>query len=90
MVSDPTTAENQRGSDPAQAGPRECMPCSGSGSVISNLGGEPKSVTCPWCAGTGERQDGVDAQARWPANDPAEPDAQGEPAAEPAGDADAR
>jgi hypothetical protein len=44
---------------------RECMPCRGSGRVISNLGGSPKDVTCPWCAGTGTRQAGTDAQASW-------------------------
>jgi hypothetical protein len=44
---------------------RECMPCRGSGQVISNLGGSPKTVTCPWCSGTGIRQPNVDAQATW-------------------------
>jgi DnaJ-class molecular chaperone len=46
-------------------GPRECMPCRGTGKVISALGGEQKTVTCPWCDGSGKRQMGVDAQARW-------------------------
>ena len=45
--------------------PRECMPCRGKGQVISNLGGTPSSVTCPWCGGSGVRQADVDAQARW-------------------------
>jgi hypothetical protein len=45
--------------------PRECMPCRGSGKVISNLGGEPNTVTCPWCEGGGERIAGIDAQAKW-------------------------
>ncbi|HEX7609047.1 MAG TPA: hypothetical protein VF380_00110 [Solirubrobacteraceae bacterium] len=45
--------------------PRECMPCRGSGQVISNLGGTPAKVTCPWCAGTGMRVPGTDAQAAW-------------------------
>jgi DnaJ-class molecular chaperone len=49
----------------AAHGPRECMPCRGTGKVISGLGGEQKSVTCPWCNGSGERQTGVDAQAKW-------------------------
>ena len=49
----------------AAHGPRECMPCRGTGKVISGLGGEPKTVTCPWCGGSGERQPGVDAQAKW-------------------------
>jgi len=46
-------------------GPRECMPCRGSGRVISNLGGTPSTVTCPWCAGGGVRLPDVDAQAAW-------------------------
>jgi hypothetical protein len=33
--------------------------------VISNLGGEAKAVTCPWCGGGGVRLADVDAQARW-------------------------
>lgn len=41
------------------------MPCAGRGVVISRLGGEEHDVSCPWCGGTGERQEGVDAQARW-------------------------
>ncbi|HEX8714729.1 MAG TPA: hypothetical protein VF706_04095 [Solirubrobacteraceae bacterium] len=45
--------------------PRECMPCRGSGKVISNLGGSPSTVTCPWCEGGGVRIAGIDAQARW-------------------------
>jgi DnaJ-class molecular chaperone len=46
-------------------GPRECMPCRGTGKLISNLGGEPSTVVCPWCDGSGERHSGVDAQAKW-------------------------
>jgi DnaJ-class molecular chaperone len=49
-----TAAESQQ--------PRVCMPCHGSGKVISNLGGEPSEVTCPWCRGGGERLSGLDAQ----------------------------
>jgi hypothetical protein len=41
------------------------MPCRGTGKLISNLGGSPSTVSCPWCAGTGTRQAGVDAQQRW-------------------------
>jgi hypothetical protein len=33
--------------------------------VISNLGGTPKTVTCPWCGGGGVRIADVDAQANW-------------------------
>jgi hypothetical protein len=45
--------------------PRECMPCGGSGQVISNLGGSPRKVPCPWCGGTGMRDQHADAQAAW-------------------------
>jgi len=41
------------------------MACRGSGQVISNLGGTPSDLTCPWCAGAGVRALGIDAQARW-------------------------
>jgi hypothetical protein len=41
------------------------MPCRGTGRVISNLGGTPSSVTCPWCEGGGVRLAAVDAQAHW-------------------------
>ncbi len=64
--------------------PRECMPCRGSGRVISNLGGEPSTVTCPWCAGGGIRLPGTDAQAAWPREDVA-----GESGPEQASDASA-
>ena len=43
--------------------PRECMACRGSGRVISNLGGTPSTITCPWCGGSGVRVAGIDAQA---------------------------
>jgi DnaJ-class molecular chaperone len=49
----------------AAHGPRECMPCRGTGKLISNLGGEPSTVVCPWCGGDGVRLTGVDAQAKW-------------------------
>jgi len=56
------------------------MACRGSGHVISNLGGTPSTLECPWCGGSGTRVPGVDAQARWLAPDgqdaasaPAEP-----------------
>jgi hypothetical protein len=41
------------------------MACRGSGQVISNLGGTPAKLTCPWCAGDGVRLTDIDAQARW-------------------------
>jgi DnaJ-class molecular chaperone len=49
----------------AAHGPRECMPCRGTGKLISNLGGESSTVVCPWCAGGGVRLTGIDAQAKW-------------------------
>jgi hypothetical protein len=57
------------------------MACRGSGQVISNLGGSPSMLTCPWCEGGGVRPTDVDAQARWPPADAA--------AAEPAAVAEA-
>ena len=39
-----------------------CMPCHGSGQVISNLGGHARKATCPWCRGEGVRLTGADAQ----------------------------
>jgi DnaJ-class molecular chaperone len=42
--------------------PRPCMPCHGTGKVISNLGDHARKVTCPWCRGSGERLTGADAQ----------------------------
>jgi DnaJ-class molecular chaperone len=44
---------------------RPCMPCRGTGTVISNLGGTRSEVPCPFCRGTGVRQAGVDAQEAW-------------------------
>ena len=56
--------------DEGQAGelhePRECMACRGTGRAISNLGGSPSTVECPWCAGGGIRLAEIDAQAHWP------------------------
>jgi DnaJ-class molecular chaperone len=46
------------------APPRECFACRGTGRVISNLGGSPSKVECPWCEGTGTFIPGHDAQAR--------------------------
>jgi hypothetical protein len=57
------------------------MACRGSGQVISNLGGTPSQLTCPWCGGGGMRLTEVDAQARWPQNAAAEPQPEPEPAA---------
>jgi len=57
--------------------PRECMPCAGSGQVISNLGGSTSKIACPWCEGKGIRPQSIDAQARWARDPAAESDAQG-------------
>ncbi|HWW91279.1 MAG TPA: hypothetical protein VNY35_10935 [Solirubrobacteraceae bacterium] len=60
-------SENNDSEDRAESShePRECMACRGTGRVISNLGGSPSTVTCPWCGGGGVRVPGIDAQARW-------------------------
>jgi DnaJ-class molecular chaperone len=55
-------------------GPRECMPCRGTGKVISSLGGTPSTVTCPWCEGGGARLAAVDAQAKWLGDEPTQAD----------------
>jgi hypothetical protein len=59
--------------------PRECMPCRGTGQVISSLGGTPQRVGCPWCGGSGVRQSEIDAQARWRADDAEAPAAEEPP-----------
>jgi DnaJ-class molecular chaperone len=48
-----------------------CTPCRGTGRLISNLGGSPTEVVCPWCGGTGRFDRERDAQAEGPAK-PAE------------------
>ena len=50
--------------DDAATEERECAACRGTGQVISNLGGSPSQVECPWCDGTGRFTPGHDAQAR--------------------------
>ena len=67
MAGDESNAQDQA---EGSHGPRECMPCRGTGSVISNLGGTPSTVTCPWCDGTGVRVPETDAQSKWPPNAP--------------------
>ncbi len=59
------------------------MPCRGSGQVISNLGGTPGKLACPWCGGSGVRVAGVDAQAPWLQAQGAETGVSDEPAAQP-------
>ena len=46
------------------AEPAPCSPCRGTGKVISNLGGSPSEIDCPWCDGTGMFIPEHDAQAR--------------------------
>jgi DnaJ-class molecular chaperone len=43
--------------------PQPCAPCRGTGQVISNLGGVPQQVVCPWCQGGGVQLPEHDAQA---------------------------
>ncbi len=45
------------------ADPLSCAPCRGTGQVISNLGGSPSQVVCPWCEGGSLQIPGHDAQA---------------------------
>lgn len=45
--------------------PVPCVPCSATGKVVSNSGGGPHDVPCPWCEGTGTSIPGHDAQAHW-------------------------
>jgi DnaJ-class molecular chaperone len=49
-------------SDEESSEPQPCMPCHGTGKVISNLDGQAREVTCPWCQGGGVRLSGADAQ----------------------------
>jgi DnaJ-class molecular chaperone len=51
-----------------------CRACRGSGKVISNLGGSPSEVDCPWCEGTGKFLGPEhDAQAHRGGGDPEKP-----------------
>ncbi len=43
--------------------PTRCHPCRGTGRVMSNKGGTPHEVDCPWCDGTGRFTAAHDAQA---------------------------
>jgi len=54
------------------------MPCRGTGELISNLGGTPSKVSCPWCQGSGVRTPGIDAQAHWGAESGEDADGQPE------------
>jgi len=57
--------EDEEAQQAQQRSERACMACRGTGSVVSHLGGEVKTVTCPWCAGAGVRGAISDAQAKW-------------------------
>ena len=49
---------------PADTPPDDrCRPCRGTGQIVSNLGGSPSTVPCPWCDGTGRFIPEHDAQA---------------------------
>ncbi len=53
-------------STPEDAPPADratCTACRGTGRVVSNLGGSPSEVQCPWCEGTGRFIPEHDAQA---------------------------
>lgn len=58
-----TTENAQPDSDRAA-----CTPCRGTGKLISNLGGEAREVSCPWCDGTGQFKAEHDAQEEGPAD----------------------
>jgi DnaJ-class molecular chaperone len=47
----------------AETEPRPCSPCRGTGTLISNLGGTPSTISCPWCGGSGVFDPERDAQA---------------------------
>ena len=49
--------------------PPPCSACRGTGRVISNLGGSPHEITCPWCDGGGTRLPGHNAQEKKPNGD---------------------
>lgn len=49
--------------DPTATQLQQCAPCRGTGSLISNLGGEQSQVPCSWCEGTGTVIPEHDAQA---------------------------
>ncbi len=79
MASDGGDSEGQAGTAHE---PRECMACRGTGRVISNLGGTPSELPCPWCAGARVRVADIDAQAAWVQrrSADADTDAAGDPA----------
>jgi DnaJ-class molecular chaperone len=71
-----TEEEGLVGPDPPDGKPEPCMPCRGTGEVVSRLGGEAREVPCPWCRGGGVRLVSVDAQEAWTSE--AQPDTPGD------------
>ncbi|MHB8491368.1 MAG: hypothetical protein ACYDA6_04020 [Solirubrobacteraceae bacterium] len=59
------TGADPRDTEPPAEGAGQCLPCHGSGRVISNLGATRTELECPWCGGSGVRTAGTDAQAHW-------------------------
>ena len=51
------------GERPPEADRSTCTACRGTGEVVSNLGGSPSRVPCPWCEGSGTFIPGHDAQS---------------------------
>ena len=52
-LASPAGSATVRGVSDAPLDPQACRPCRGTGHVISNLGGAPSTITCPWCEGSG-------------------------------------
>jgi DnaJ-class molecular chaperone len=69
--------------EPAE--PIPCSACRGTGQVVSNLGGHPSIVECPWCDGGGVRIADHDAQAKRREHSAGGP-GDGAPAPQPGGD----
>lgn len=59
--------------DTTETAPPPCSACRGTGQVVSQLGGTPRSVPCPWCEGRGLRLRDHDAQAHWREGGPEKP-----------------
>jgi hypothetical protein len=51
--------------DTPETTPPPCSACRGTGQVVSQLGGTPSTVECPWCEGRGQRLREHDAQEHW-------------------------
>lgn len=60
LASRPVSADEET---PDVDDPRPCTVCRGTGTLISNLGGSPSTVSCAWCEGTGTFLPDHDAQA---------------------------